>query len=404
MATYEFEELNKKYMQFELPVEVVKINGESLAVAKKGYPVSDIQIDLTSGFEASVAEFSVYDVYDESAGKFDFSDKKTKLQLGGRVEIYLGYSGEASCVFVGVITRINYLFEKYDIPCIRVTAMDVKGIMMAGSYSAQLKAKNYADAVKEILDKTAYEKLGQQGEKIIRGVSIDMTPDKQRMMANGGVGAEDKTIEMVAESDYEFVVKAAKKHNFEFFTECGQVYFRKAKSDSSVLMTIGPATGMHNFDISYDLTGLVEKVVVRGMDVSKAKLISANKKFSNKISNGSKAKPLLKNSQKVYIDSTITSKEEAEDRVDSLIETMSYRYGTMECELVGLPELLPGHFIELAGLGGPAENTFYINRIRHILGKSGQYDTRITAVSAGMSGGALGGIAGGAGGLSGGLL
>lgn len=404
MATYEFEELKKKYMQFQHPVAVVKINGESLADAKKGYPVSDIQIDLTSGFEASVAEFSVYDVYDESAGKFDFSDKKTKLQLGGRVEIYLGYSGEASCVFVGVITRINYLFEKYDIPCIRVTAMDVKGIMMAGSYSAQLKAKNYADAVKEILDKTAYEKLGQQGEKIIRGVSIDMTPDKQRMMANGGVGAEDKTIEMVAESDYEFVVKAARKHNFEFFTECGQVYFRKAKSDSSVLMTIGPATGMHNFDISYDLTGLVEKVVVRGMDVSKAKLISANKKFSNKISNGSKAKPLLKNSQKVYIDSTITSKEEAEDRVDSLIETMSYRYGTMECELVGLPELLPGHFIELAGLGGSAENTFYINRIRHILGKSGQYDTRITAVSAGMSGGAPGGIAGGAGGLSGGLL
>ena len=404
MATYEFEELKKKYMQFQHPVAVVKINGESLADAKKGYPVSDIQIDLTSGFEASVAEFSVYDVYDEAAGKFDLSDKKTKLQLGGRVEIYLGYSGEASCVFVGVITRINYLFEKYDIPCIRVTAMDVKGIMMAGSYSAQLKAKNYSDAVKEILDKTAYEKLGQQGEKIIRGISIDMTPDKQRMMASGGVGAEDKTIEMVAESDYEFVVKAAKKHNFEFFTECGQVYFRKAKSDSSVLMTIGPATGMHNFDISYDLTGLVEKVVVRGMDVSKAKLISANKKFSNKISNGSKAKPLLKNSQKVYIDSTITSKEEAEDRVDSLIETMSYRNGTMECELVGLPELLPGHFIELAGLGEPTENTFYINRIRHILGKSGQYDTRITAVSAGMSGGALGGIAGGAGGLSGGLL
>ena len=55
---------------------------------------------------------------------------------------------------------------------------------------------------------------------------------------------------MVAESDYEFVVKAAKKHNFEFFTECGQVYFRKAKSDTSILMEIGPATGMHSFDVS----------------------------------------------------------------------------------------------------------------------------------------------------------
>lgn len=400
MATYDFEELKKTYMQFQHPVAVITINGQSLADEKKGYPVSDIQIDLTSGFEASVAEFCVYDVYDAAKAKFEFPGEKVKIQLGCRVEVYLGYSGVANCVFVGVITGVNYLFEKNEIPCVRVTAMDVKGIMMAGSYSAQLKAKNYADAVKEILEKTAYEKLGTQGEKIIRGIAIDATPDKQRAMTSGGTGAEDKTIEMVAESDYEFVVKAAKKHNFEFFTECGRVYFRRAKSDSSVLMEIGPATGMHSFDISYDLTGLVEKVVVRGMDVSKAKLISAQKKYSNKISGGSKAKPILKDSQKVYIDATITSKEEAEDRVNSLMEAMSYRYGTMECELLGLPELLPGHFIRLTGLGEPAENLFYINRIRHVMGKGGNFDTRISAVSAGLGSSSAGGI----GGLAGGLL
>ena len=58
----------------------------------------------------------------------------------------------AKNVFVGVITRINYLFEKQDVPCIRVTAMDVKGVMMAGSYSAQLDAKYYCDAVKKIFE------------------------------------------------------------------------------------------------------------------------------------------------------------------------------------------------------------------------------------------------------------
>lgn len=400
MATYEFEELKNTYMQFQHPVAVILINGQSLADAKKGYPVSDIQIDLTSGFEASVAEFSVYDVYDEAKAKFEFPAGKTKIQLGCRAEVYLGYSGEARCVFVGVITGINYLFEKNGIPCIRVTAMDVKGIMMAGSYSAQLKAKNYADAVKEILEKTAYEKLGARGEKVITDIFIDQTPDKQRAVAGGGADALDRTIEMVSESDYEFVVKAAKKHNFEFFTECGTVYFRKAKSDTSVLMELSPATGMHSFDISYDLTGLVEKVVVRGMDVSKAKLISAQKKFSNKISEGSRAKPLLKNSQKVYIDTTINSKEEAEDRANSLMETMSYRYGTMECELLGLPELLPGHFVQLTGLGEPAENLFYVNRVRHVLGKGGNFDTRVSAVSAGLGSG----ISAGLGSLSGGLL
>lgn len=403
MAIHEFNTLKDKYAYFQHPIAAVKINDVDLSDAKKGYPISDMQVDLTSGFEASIAEFSIYDVYDESAGAFVFPPGKTKILLGSKVDVYLGYSGTAKNVFVGVITRINYLFEKQDVPCIRVTAMDVKGVMMAGSYSAQLGAKYYSDAVKEIFEKTAYEKLGAQAMEVIKKVQIDVTPDKQRAMTNPAQGTSDKTIEMVAESDYEFVVKAAKKHNFEFFTECGTVYFRKAKSDTSILMEIGPATGMHSFDVSYDMTGLVETVVVRGMDVSKAKVITANKKFSNKISKGNKAKPLLKSSQKVYIDSTISSKEEAQDRVDSLIEAMSYRYGTLECELVGLPELFPGHFIKLNGLGDELKNKFYIHRIRHVLSKDGQFDTRVTAVAASIEESALG-AAGDLGGLAGGLL
>lgn len=399
MATYEFSALKDKYVYFQHPVAVIQIDGTALSDAKKGYPVSDIQVDLTSGFEASIAEFSVYDVYDESAGAFVFPDGKVKLQLGSKVEIYLGYSGEALRVFTGVVTRMNYLFEKQDMPCIRLTAMDVKGVMMAGSYSTQLKAKYYSDAVKEILEKTAYEKLGSQGSKVISAIQIDDTPDKLRSVTNPSQGASDRTIEMVAESDYEFVVKAAKKNNFEFFTECGTVLFRKAKSDTSVLLEIGPSTGMHSFDISYDMTGLVEKVIIRGMDVSQAKVIAANKKFSNKISEGNKAKPLLKNSQKVYIDSTVSSKEEAEDRADSLMETMSYRYGTLECELVGIPELLPGHFIQLNGLGDELKNKFYVQRIRHVLSKDGQFDTRVTAIAASIED-----TAAGVGGLAGGLL
>lgn len=400
MATYEFESLQKKYDSFQHPVAIIKINDVSLADKKKGYPVSDIQLDLTSGFEASMAEFSIYDVYDSAQGKFDLPSGKVKILLGSKVEVYLGYSDTARLAFVGVITRINYLFEKGEIPCIRVTAMDVKGVMMAGNYSTQLKAKNYSDAVKEILDKTAYDKLGMQGSGVISGIHIDMTPDKQRASTSANTGASDRTIEMVAESDYEFVVKAAKKNNFEFFTECGEVYFRKAKSDTSVIMTVGPNTGMHSFDVSYDLTGLVEKVIVRGMDVSKAKVITSQQKVSNKISNGNKAKPLLKNSQKVYIDSTISSKEEAEDRVASLVESMSYRYGTLECELLGIPELQPGHFIELDGLGDQLKNKFYIQRIRHILSKDGTYDTRITAISASIEDSGLSSL----GNLAGGLL
>ena len=387
MANYDFSELEKQYESFDQPMAVIKVNDKEIGTKKRRFILSDVIVDLTSGYEASTAEFSIFDVYDMGQACFLFEDVKKFIFLGSKVDIYLGYSGSVTAVFTGVITGVNFLFEKEDIPGIRVTAMDVKGIMMSGSYSRQLTAQNYADAVTEILNKTAYEKL--KGSEIIKSVQVDDTPDKQRnASAGGGAGGAgqeqvtDKSIEMVAESDYEFVVKVAKRNNFEFFTRCGNVYFRKAKSEDTVIMQIGPNTGMTYFDVSYDLTGLVEKIIVRGMDVAKAKVISSEKKFSNKISQGNKAKPLLSGSQKVYIDSTVSSKEEAEDRADSLMETMSYRYGKLACGMVGIPELQPGYFVELSGLGEGADNKFYINRVRHVLSREGTYETRLEGQAA----------------------
>jgi phage protein D len=120
-------------------------------------------------------------------------------------------------------------------------------------------------------------------KNIIKSIDVSDTPDSPDKNNTGSNNKEsDRTIEMVCESDYEFVVKAAKKYNYEFFTECGVVYFRKAKSNSEVLMELGPSTGLREFDVEYDITGLVEQIHARSMDTGKAKLIQAKKKFNNK--------------------------------------------------------------------------------------------------------------------------
>jgi phage protein D len=285
-------------------------------------------------------------------------------------------------VFVGAITRVNFLFEEEGVPCIRVTAMDVKGVMMSGCYSRQLTALYYSDAVKEILEKTAYEKL--KASNIIRDIRITETGDKQRMLM-GGPGqsspagtATDRSLEMVAESDYEFVVRAARKNNFEFYTECGVVYFRKAKSDATVLLSIGPNVGLRSLDISYDITGLTERVIARGTDAGKAQVISAKQKLNGKISGGNKAKALIRGSQKVFLDASITSQEEAAERAAFLGEQISYRLGSLQCNTVGIPELLPGHFIRMNGLGTVADNLYYIDRVRHIMDMEGNYITELS--------------------------
>ena len=378
MATYEYESLKEKYSSFMKPSIVIRVNDKELTDKKKGFPVGEVEVELTSGYEASVAEFSIFNVYDLIQNEFFYDEVSKYIFLGSKIEIEMGYRDITTLVFIGVITRVNFLYETEGIPCIRVTAMDVKGVMMSGSYDLQLKATNYADAVKEILKRTAYEKLRNSG--IIQNITVDDTPDKRNSMGQENDEASDKTIEMVAESDYEFVVKIGKRNNFEFFTECGNVIFRKAKSDTKILMEISPTMPLRNFDISYDITGIVEKVVVRGMDVSKAKVIKAEKKFSNSISQGNKAKAVIKGSQKVYIDSTLSSKEEAETRVESLMENMSYRYGTLRCELIGIPELQPGHFIRMFGLGTGPDNKFYLNRVKHVYDDEGRYHVELEGV------------------------
>ena len=406
MAVNTFESLEKKYSLFQHPVVVALVNDKNIS-GKNGFTVSDLVIDLTSGFEASTAELSLYGVYDIDKGQFHFDRVKKYILLGSRLDLYLGYGDQARQVFTGAITRVNFLYEKSGAPCIRLTAMDVKGVMMSGCYSKQLKADNFSDAVTEILNRTAYEKL--KSTQIIKGVYVTETPDKLRKAMSGGVmTVSSQSVEMVAESDYEFVVKAAKKNNYEFFTECGNVYFRKAKADQSVLISIGPDTGLRSFDISYDVTGLTEKVTVRSMDVAKGQVVSAQKKFSAKISQGSAAMAMLKGSEKVYIDPSVTSKEEAEERAASLMEQISYRYGSLRCEMIGIPELLPGHFVEVSGLGTGVDNTFYLSRVRHIMTEDGDYTVQMEgqAASAGGSGalGAAGALGGAAGSLVGGLF
>ena len=55
MAEFDFIELSKKYGQFDEPLIVVVIDGKELDT-KQGLNVTDAEIDLTSGYEASIAE------------------------------------------------------------------------------------------------------------------------------------------------------------------------------------------------------------------------------------------------------------------------------------------------------------------------------------------------------------
>lgn len=374
-SQYKYATLCSLYGKFKNPVAVIKVNQKDISENKSNLSVSEIEVDLTSGFEASVASFSIYNSFDKDKASFRTDDIKKYILLGSSVSISMGYEDLSKIVFRGFIAKVNFIYEEGEIPHVQVICMDVKAAMMTGSYARQLTSAVYGDAVKEIFAKSKYSSMKER--KIITDISVEVTPDNRS--AGTQEGEDDRTIEMVNESDYEFVVRAAKKFNYEFFVECGVVLFRRAKPDNSILIDIKFGELLKKFDIDYDITGIVEKIHVRGMDTGKMKLVKSKVKFNNKISMGNKSKQLIKGSETVCIDPTIKSSEDADYRGEYLLEDMSYRFGTLNCECIGIPELKPGYFINIKGLGQPADNRFYITNVKHTIDSEGIFISDVTA-------------------------
>lgn len=376
----EYRELKKKYCEFVYPMVMLQVGDKSFGDNKNNLVLSEVSVELSCGLEASAASFSIYGVYDVESGQYAFSKFKDFVQLGSTVTISMGYGGVMEEVFVGFIAQTRFVRSDSDIHHVEVTAMDVKGLMMANSYARQMTAGNYGDAVKEIFRKPMYQRMNADG--IWRTVHVDDTPDKTSAQSHQ---VTSYTVEMVSESDYEFIVKAAKRFNFEFYVDTGDIYFRRAKQAAEeCLLEIGMDKGVRGYDITYDITGLVKSVEVRGMDTAKAELVSVVQKTSNKISTGNRAKALISQSEKVVSDASAIAKEQAQYRAQAMMEEISYRFGSLECVCTGIPEIKPGHFIRMTGLGGPCDNRFYVTQARHDLSDEGGYLTYITAIAAAL--------------------
>lgn len=379
MPGKKYSDLRKKYGAFLYPAVTLQVGGKLFSENKHQLVLSDIEAELSCGLEASTVTYSIYNVYSLEKECYEFAWFKEYVQLGSAVSVSMGYNGAEEELFAGFIAQTRFVCGEGDIHHVEVTAMDAKGLMMSGSHVRQMTADNYGDAIREIFDKPLYQKMSAEG--IYQSIQIEDTPDKEK----GDKKVTSYTVEMVAESDYEFITRAARRFNYEFYVDTGVVLFRKAKqAQEECLLEIGMERGVISYDLTYDITGLVKSVEVRGMNTAKASMISAAARVSNKISTGNRAKALIGQAHRVVTDAGAVSKEQAQYRADALMEDISYRFGTLECECVGIPELKPGHFIRLTELGGPCDNRFYITQVRHSMSSEDGYHTHVTAVSAAL--------------------
>ena len=377
MASFDIGELSQKYEGYYYPLSQVLLGGQNPEEDKKiKVEIADIDVELTSEYKAGIASFNIYGLYEKETQSFDVKGAKKYILLGLDVQIYLGHGMEMTEVFRGFIARVDFQMGKNSFePVVHITAMDVKGIMMANNSAKRLEANYYSDAIKEIFNQAPYQDL--KNRSVVTDISVTDTPDKPQGGAGAGGNAPDIRIEMASESDYDFVIKAAKHFNYEFFSIGGEILFRKSKSNTEVMVEIEPSVAILDYDIGYDITGVVGEVVVRGLDVGKGSKIEVKKKNSNKLSLGGKAKPIISGQKYTVLDTAIETQQDADQRATYMLEDISYRLGSLNMTFYGMPEFVPGRFVKLKNFGDGLSNSFYITDVNHKYDKGGIYTTTI---------------------------
>lgn len=352
--TTDFEKLKTKYNGFVEPA--ISLSVISKADREK-FVVTDLNIELTCGYRANIATVNIFNVYDDDKGKFKDNEFNQIFQIGKKINIEIGYDKTTECVFSGYISGITYNFSDNFMPHLTLECLDVKAAMMANNNNTQLLQDTYSSCINEIVGKSEYKSLYKTAD-----VDSNITSPQ----------GEDKfLVEMADESDYEFVVRIAKKLGYEFFVSQETLYFRKKRLKTDPIMTISHKDLIIDLEANFNISGIVNSVEIRSLDDKTGEMIKATSKSSANYSNSSSASKIISKAERVIIDPTVASDSEAQTRADAELDNLSWRFGTFLIKTVGIPEIIPGRFIKIDGLSSDVNKKVYIVKVIHTINSSG---------------------------------
>jgi phage protein D len=77
----------------------------------------------------------------------------------------------------------------------------------------------------------------------------------------------------------------------------------------------------------------------------------------------------------------VASQEEADALAKSQLAERAYNFLTAQAKVIGLPDLRPGHNVEISGVGTTFNGTYFVTKVTHVLNASGlltEFDVRKT--------------------------
>ncbi len=353
-GSYEFKSLESKYDGFLAPAFEITVGSAKIDSAK--VPISQLSVDIDAGTSAGGCHFVIESQYDYE--KSAWTDVLDKIEVGAKLSIKGGYVKKQD-IFFGFVDDYTIEYSSDAAPRVSVTGIDAKGYLMNAKNQQYMSEKATTAVVKEILNECV-------SGGYAKSVSVDSISDFNAQLIQNEI------------DDYKFLCFLAEMFNLSFFVVNGEIVFKNVMSTTSTLIKLVLGVSLLSFSKTVSVKEQVGKVVVYSIDPKTKKPIKGEADSTSKPGSGKEGSELAKGFNKIVEDEVnflVYTPEECEKLAQARFDARAFSLVSGQGRCVGIPEIIPGRYIELAGFDSDSSDNYFITKVTHEYSREGGYHT-----------------------------
>lgn len=350
-SKYTYDDLVKAYDNFTAPVlEIYVGDGAEDVIKGKEIAVDSVQIALSVEAAASLS-FQIVNAFELP----DYSVKpevKDSFSVGTVVKAALGYGSDITTVFMGYVTEYRTVYQTT--PTVFVTAMDLRKLLMENRReNYKFEKQKYSTVFRTVLGnyKMLYEQL-----------HVDDVDVEAEALQDG--------------SDYQFIkAELCSKSQKDFYVVGGDVYFKTPEKNKDAFFTLEWGKNLISFQRGKGYCYKQIKVSSGGEDKTGSEAVEVVRTEED-------TPALTENTQtEAWVIEPNMDTNILQNCLDKKVKEKEQKNDTGTGNTIGLPELVPGRYIEIKGVDSEDAGIYYITGVIHSFGNDG-FSTSFTMGSA----------------------
>lgn len=353
-GTYTMGALYDKYDRFSAPSFRVTVDGKKFDSAV--HHISRLEVEQRADGTAGGCTFVMEGHYDYETGKW-MNALTDVIHAGATLSISGGYMPMKE-LFFGYVDEYQIVFPttaEQKAPVITVTGIDGLGFLMNQYKPIYGGKKKAAEVVKETMYKA-------------------VTAGFARKVAIGTLQDYETPIVKENGNDWNFLNQLAARYGVTMFVLCGEMIFDSVAAQTTPILTLNVGRGLRSFEKRVSIARQVGKVEIHGRDVNQKSIIGS----ASTVSVGDKGKksavkvvPALSKAVLREFSEFVRTQKECVRFAQARLDDIAMGFVSGKGSSVGIPELIPGRYLNVEGGDDQTNGKYFLSLVRHIFQDNG---------------------------------